>query len=82
MTLRHKYKCTAIGPQNYNRIPRCGFEFVFEAERSYHCPQCGSPMKRVSTGLSVSEILAEGFKNERRQEAASQRPTTSQKENS
>ena len=71
------YRCSAVGPQNHNRLQRCDFEFAFDIQSVYHCPHCGSRMRPVPEGLSIIETIAKGSEHERRKKASSQRPSQS-----
>ena len=63
--IRTKWRCTSEGPVNNGRLKVCNFEFIFEAGVTPHCPQCGSHMKVVSNGPSITELLRRGMLEER-----------------
>ena len=60
MSLDGTYICTSAGPKNNNLLEECNFTFIFEDGFTYNCPQCSSPLRRVTQGRSVSEILRSG----------------------
>ena len=74
------YRCTKPGPHNNGWLPDCKFQFEFDPEGSYSCPQCGSLLERMPTGPSISELLRRGWEDEQRQKAAAERPAQSKKE--
>tara|TARA_A100001515_G_scaffold70499_1_gene56066 strand:+ start:639 stop:803 length:165 start_codon:yes stop_codon:yes gene_type:complete len=49
------------GQVNNGLKESCEFEFKFE-EGSHNCPLCGSKLKRIPEGKTVSELLREGLR--------------------
>jgi len=58
------YKCPSEGPQNNSLLGECNFTFRFEDGYTYNCPLCSTRLERVSSGRSVSEVLAAGRQKE------------------
>jgi len=49
------------GQVNNGLKESCEFEFKFE-EGSHNCPLCGSELKRIPEGKTVSELLRQGLR--------------------
>jgi hypothetical protein len=64
------WKCTSQGPQNNGCLDECNFEFYWDPIRfnTPHCPTCGGEMTPIPDGPSVSDLLREGFRRERKKE--------------
>ena len=65
MALFGTYVCTSRGPQNNKLLKQCNFRFRFEDGFTYHCPKCSSPMKRITEGKSVTDLLRQGLEKEK-----------------
>ena len=55
------YKCKALGARNNGLLKTCDFQFEFKDGFTPHCPQCGSPMRIVPNGRSLSELMRLGY---------------------
>ena len=49
------YRCTSPGKKNNGLLKKCGFEFRFDGEKTYNCPQCGEPLITEKKDLDSSE---------------------------
>ena len=58
--LESYYRCTSKGQVNNGLKESCEFQFRFE-EGSHNCPLCGSVLKRIPNGKTVSELLKQGL---------------------
>ena len=59
--LQATYRCMSEGQVNNGLKESCEFEFKFE-EGSHNCPLCGSELKRIPDGKTVSELLRQGLR--------------------
>ncbi len=63
---KYLYVCKAGNGRNNELLEECGFQYAFTEIGSWNCPKCGAKLDLEGTsGKTVSEILSEGFREEK-----------------
>jgi len=56
--------CSSETPRNNGMVKKCTTRLELDELGSYHCPTCSAPMVNENAGLSVSELLRKGLREE------------------